>query len=96
MSKKFQELELKSVNEVAAEQVCSLCKHMGHEVEKCPTLPALQEMLSNPTEVNWVNNNGLQYIQFKLEKPPKLEMGATTTSTTTTTRPGDIFSSKSS
>ena len=59
VSKKLQELELKNVSEVSAKQVCSLCKHTGHEVEKCPTLPSLQEMLSNPTEVNWVNNNGL-------------------------------------
>ena len=59
VSKKLHELELKNVSEVAVEQICSLCNHSGHEVEKCPTLPALQEMLSNPTEVNWVNNNGL-------------------------------------
>ena len=45
VSKKLQEMELKSVSEVATEQMCSLCNHKGHEVEKCPTLPALQEML---------------------------------------------------
>ena len=57
ISQKMKAMELKSVSETSVELACAVCRHVGHDTERCPTLPALQEMLHNPLEANWVGNN---------------------------------------